>query len=78
MENPEELKLVFTGNMVDAGFLKTLLEDNQIGCLLRNDMQSGKIAGWGAAFPGSAVKLFVAAKNRTKAKELIDKNFKQT
>ncbi|MCK4406916.1 MAG: DUF2007 domain-containing protein, partial [Bacteroidales bacterium] len=36
MTKQENLKLVFTGSNIEANFVKSILEDNNIGALVRN------------------------------------------
>ncbi len=70
MTENDDIKLLFTGSEIDAGVLKDFLEDNGVGCILRNDMNSAKAAGFGVSF-GSEAKVLVMEKDYEKAKELL-------
>lgn len=71
MSENEDLYLLFTGSEIDANVLKEILEDNNIGCILRNDMSSAKAAGFGVN-SGSEAKILVMEKDLGKAKELLN------
>ena len=71
MENKDELIHVFTGSDVMVERLKADLEANGIGVLVRNDFQSGVMAGFGGGVP-SAVDIFVASADAEKAVEIIE------
>lgn len=75
MTDNEDLKLLFTGSEIDAGVLKDFLEDNDVGCILRNDMNSAKAAGFGVSF-GSEAKVLVMEKDHEKAQELLEEFLK--
>ena len=70
MTENEDLKVLFTGSEIDANVLKEFLEDNDVSCIVRNDMNSAKAAGFGVSF-GSEVKVLVMEKYLDKAKELL-------
>lgn len=71
MNEEEKLTRVFTGSLVDAEYLKYILEENGIGALIKNSMKESLIAGWVSAVPEDAARLFVAEKNKSKAEKLI-------
>lgn len=71
MDNNEDLKLLFTGSEINTNVLKEILEDNGIGCIIRNDMNSAKAAGFGIGF-GSAAHVLVMEKNYDQAKVLLE------
>ena len=52
-------------------YLKKFLIDNHVQVFMRNDLQSGLAAGFGAATPGTAVQLRVHRDEYDRAKELI-------
>jgi hypothetical protein len=70
MNNSEELILLFTGSEIDASVLKEFLEDNGVGCIVRNDMNSAKAAGFGVGV-GFEAKVLVMEKDIDKAKSLL-------
>lgn len=71
MGEKNELVHLFTGSEVDVERLKTELEANGIGVLVKNDFQSGVMAGFGGGIP-SAVDIYVAFADADKATEIIE------
>lgn len=71
MEDRDELVHLFTGSEVDVELLKGELEANGIKVLIRNDFQSGVMAGFGGGVP-SAIDIYVAASDKEKAGEIRD------
>lgn len=64
------LELVFTGSDIDGAFLKNILEENQIGCLIKNSFNESMAAGWISGQPNVS-KLYVDKTNFDKALEII-------
>ena len=54
MHEHEGLKLVFTGSLIEAEFIKSLLEENGIGAMVRNTMGESLVAGWVSGGPEDA------------------------
>jgi hypothetical protein len=71
MKDNENLKLVFTGTVVEASFLKSLLEENGIGALLRDTLNESIVAGWVSGASDDAGLLFVAEQHEDEASQLI-------
>lgn len=71
MKENENLKLVFTGTVVEASFLKSLLEENGIGALLRDTLNESIVAGWVSGSPDDAGLLYVVENHEEEAKRLI-------
>jgi hypothetical protein len=71
MTTDSDLVTVFAGPIVEAEYLKKFLLDNHVHVFMRNEMQSGLAAGFGAATPGTAVQLRVHRDEYDRAKELI-------
>ena len=61
---------VFSGTSIDANFIKAFLEDNGIGVIVENKLQSSISAGWVDTSTGN-VSVMVAAKNFEKAEALV-------
>ena len=82
MKEDDEIALLFTCSEIDAQVLKDMLEENQIGAMVINSMQSGLVAGFSGGLQGIESKVFVEEKDLTKAKEILEefKNsfFKET
>lgn len=72
MTQHEDLKLLYTGTEINATVLKEILEENQIGSLIKNNMKSGLAAGFGGGYPESEASLYVTDKNFEKAKPILD------
>jgi len=73
MSSESDLVSVFAGPIVEAEYLKKYLIDNHVDVFIRNDMQSGLAAGFGAATPGTAVQLRVHRDEYDHAKDLLEK-----
>lgn len=68
----EDLVRVYTGSIVEATFLKELLEENQIGSILRDTLNESVIAGWGSGSPEDAALLYVEQDLAVKAITIIN------
>lgn len=71
MAEEEKLVLVFTGSLLDAEFIKHILEENGIGALLKNKFNESLVAGWVSGGPKDAGRVFVAHKNLIRAKRIV-------
>jgi len=71
MTHQEDLTLLYSGTEINANVLKEILEDNDIGALIKNDMKSGLTAGFGGGYIEAEASLFVTEKNLEKAKILL-------
>lgn len=72
MEKEEKLVRIFTGSLVDAEYIKHILEENGIGALIKNAMKESLVAGWVSATPDYAARVMVAERNKDKALELVN------
>jgi hypothetical protein len=72
MQENDDLKLVFTGSVVEAGFIKSLLEENGIGALMRDTLTESIVAGWVSGSPEDAGLLFVAKEHEEAARKLVN------
>ncbi len=70
MEN--ELKRIYSGSVVDAEFIGSVLEDNDIQFLIRNYQEESLVAGWAAGTIKGDASVFVFAKDYEKAMSLLD------
>jgi hypothetical protein len=71
MNEIDNLKRVFTGSIIEAKFIASLLEENGIGALVRNTLEESIIAGWASGSPEDAALVYVAENHEEKAKSLI-------
>lgn len=61
---------IYTGSSIKASYLKTLLEDDGISPILRNDGESATASGFGMDY-ANGVKILVHKNNLLKAKHII-------
>ena len=64
---------VYTGSLITIQFLQTILQDNGINSITRDDMKSGMMAGFGGGIPDH-IQLFVEKEDVIKAMTLINQN----
>ena len=72
----EDLKLVFTGSAIEAGFVKEMLEEAGIGTMLRNSLRESLTAGWVSGAPEDSTRVFVETNNEKEALKLVDEYFR--
>ena len=70
MEN--ELKRIYSGSLVNAEFIGSVLEDNDIQFLIRNFQEESLLAGWAANTIKGEDSVFVFDKDYDKAMLLLD------
>lgn len=70
MEN--EIKQVYTGSAVDAEFIGSVLEENDIQFLIRNFQQESLVAGWAANVIKGEASVYVFSEDYDKAMLLLD------
>jgi len=68
----EDLKLVYTGSIIEAGYLAELLEENNLTSILRGSLSESVIAGWASGSPEDAARLYVETAHAEAAKMLIE------
>lgn len=73
MGTEDQLTFLYSDSEINTGFIRSYLDDHDIPCFIRNDMQSGISAGFVAALPGSETRIFVKKKHYMKARILLDK-----
>jgi hypothetical protein len=71
----EDLVNVYTGSIVEATYLKEMLLENGIGCILRDTLNESLIAGWAGGTPENSVILLVESNLADEAEKLIDQYF---
>lgn len=72
MTDQDGLILVFTGSNVDANFIKVILDENDIGCIVRDTLMESTAAGWASGSPEDSNRVFVKEEHEKLAKEVID------
>ncbi len=76
MSDHESLKNVFTGSVLEADFIKSLLEESGIGAMVRNTMGESLVAGWVSGGPDDAGLVYVIESHEQEAKKIIEEYFK--
>ncbi len=71
-EHDDDLKRVFTGSNLDANFVKSILEENGIGAMVRNTLRESLSAGFVSGAPEDSSRVFVEEKNYDEAMKLVD------
>ena len=66
-----ELKRIYSGSVVDAEFIGSVLEDNDIQFLIRNFQEESLVAGWAANTIKGEASVFVFEKDYEKAMQLL-------
>ena len=69
MEN--ELKRIYSGSLVNAEFIGSVLEDNDIQFLIRNFQEESLVAGWAANTIKGDASVFVFEKDYEQAMQLL-------
>ncbi|WP_372474737.1 putative signal transducing protein [Capnocytophaga sp. ARDL2] len=64
------MEKIFSGSQVLAIAVKEILDQHQIGYAVRDDINSGIVAGFGTL--GKAVHIFVEPENEERALQLIE------
>lgn len=70
MEN--EIKRIYSGSLVNAEFIGSVLEDNDIEFLIRNFQEESLVAGWAANTIKGDASVYVFEKDYEKAMLLLD------
>jgi hypothetical protein len=73
MSEDNELIVVYAGTSIDAGFVKSLLEDAGIITFLKDEIM-GSLAPWYVAPGGAgAVKVVIAKRDLDRAKSIVER-----
>ena len=70
MEN--EIKRVYSGSVINAEFIGSVLEENGIQFLIRNFQEESLVAGWAANTIKGDASVYVFTKDYDKAMLLLD------
>ena len=69
MEN--ELKTIYSGSIVNAEFIGSVLEQNDIQFLIRNYQEESLVAGWAAGTIKGDASVFVFDKDYDRAMQIL-------
>ena len=67
-----ELKRIYSGSIVDAEYIASILEQNDIQFLIRNYQEESLVAGWAASTIKGDASVFVFDKDYDRAMLLLD------
>lgn len=68
-----DIKHVYSGSVIEAGFVSEILEENGINVISRNPLRESVIAGWASGgLTEETVRIFVRADDEEKALRLIE------
>ena len=70
MEN--EIKRIYSGSVIDAEYIASILEQNDIQFLIRNYQEESLVAGWAASTIKGDASVFVFDKDYDRAMLLLD------
>lgn len=70
MEN--RFESVFIGTDIEANYVATLLQEEDIQCVVRNNFQSSITIGWADGNPNQSTELLVNTEDFEKAKKIVD------
>ncbi len=73
MFTESEYERAYTGSMINVQYIQTLLLDEGITSITRDDMKSGMMAGFGGGIPDH-IQVFVKKEHYDKARTLIETN----
>ncbi len=68
----KEIKKIYSGSVVNAEFVGSVLEENGIEFLIRNFQEESLVAGWAASVIEGDASVFVFAEDYDKAMLLLD------
>jgi hypothetical protein len=72
MNEHDSLKNVFTGTVLEANFIKSLLEENGIGAMVRNTIDESFAAGWASGATEDAGLVYVIENHEEEAKRIVE------
>lgn len=67
-----EIKQIYAGSVVNAEFIGSVLEENDIQFLIRNFQEESLVAGWAANVIKGEASVYVFAKDYDRAMLLLD------
>jgi len=76
MNEHDSLKGVYTGSVLEANFIKSLLEESGIGAMVRNTMDESIVAGWVSGGPDDSGIVYVIENHEEEAKKIIEEYLK--
>lgn len=71
MTKESDLTEIFIGSIIEANFIKELLEDNGIGVLMKNTLKEGHLKKWASHLPQNSYMVLVAEEDELRANNII-------
>ncbi len=68
----KEIKRIYSGSLVNAEFIGSILDDNGIRFLIRNFQEESLLAGWAANVIKGEASVYVFTEDYDKAMHLLD------
>ncbi|MDG1849716.1 MAG: DUF2007 domain-containing protein [Flavobacteriales bacterium] len=68
------LKIIYSGSFINAQFIASILEDNNIKCVIRDDFHNSIVAGWVAPGSENSVRVLVAKEDLQNALKVINES----
>jgi hypothetical protein len=72
MNDQDGLINVFTGSVLEAEYIKTLLEESGIGAMVRNTMGESLVAGWVSGGQEDSGLVYVTDSHELEARKIIE------
>ena len=73
----QNLDCIYVGSVLNANYLKSILQENEIACIVRDSLQESSMAGFAAASAANAAKVFVDEKDFESAEKIVFKLFEE-
>lgn len=74
----QSLDCVYVGTIINANYLKSILLENEIQSIVRDQLLESSRAGFAAASVSNAAQVFVDEKDFAQAEEIVFKLFKES
>ena len=68
----KEIKRIYSGSLVNAEFIGSILDENSIRFLIRNFQEESLLAGWAANVIKGEASVYVFTEDYDKAMHLLD------
>lgn len=68
------LKIIYSGSFLNAQFITSILDDNNIKSVIRDDFQNSLSAGWVTPGSENSVKVLVAKEDLPEAIKVINES----
>ncbi len=73
----KDIECIYVGTAMNANYLKAVLNEKNIGCIVRDLLAESSMAGFAAASPTNAAKVFVEKEDFEEAEKITAKLFEE-